>query len=83
MHFYVSAQDEVPSIVYLIIDAATIAFNNLQSYNCEATLKILTALLITIYGHNSQKVVLYLDASKSVIELALNSQLQALQKEVC
>lgn len=80
---YVSAQDEIPSIMQLIIDVVTTSFNNLQNINSEISLKSLSAMLITIYGHNPQKVLLYLHNCKSVIELTLKSQLKALFKEVC
>lgn len=80
---YVSAQIGIPSIMQLTIDVLIIALNNLQSFNCEVALKTLSAMLITIYGHNAQKVALYLRACKSVIELILQSQLETLYKEVC
>lgn len=67
----------------LIVDVVTVALNNLQSFNCEVVLNILSAMLITIYEHNAQKVVLYLHTCKSVIELTLKSQLKTLYKEVC
>ncbi|EFN87937.1 Telomere-associated protein RIF1 [Harpegnathos saltator] len=75
-------QDGIPSIMQLTIDVTIIALNNQQSYNCEIALKILSSMLVTICGHNPHKVVLYLDACKSAIELALKSQLRTLNTEI-
>lgn len=79
---HVSVQDEIPSIMQLIIDIINMSFNNVQNSNSEVALKALSAVLITIYGHNPQKVVLYLHNCKSVIKLILSSQTTALFKEV-
>lgn len=43
---------------------------------------MLSAILITVYGHSPQKVVSYLHSCKSVIKLILTSQIKALFKEV-
>lgn len=78
----VLAQDEIPSIMELIIDVIIISLNDGQNFNSEIALKALSAMLITIYGHNPQRVVSYLHKCKSVIELILLSQATALCKEV-
>lgn len=79
---HISAQDEIPSIMQLIIDVVTISLNDVQNLNSEVALKALSAMLITIYGHSPQRVVSYLNNCKSVIELILSSQTTALFKEV-
>lgn len=66
----------------LIIDVITISLNDVQNFNSEIALKALSAMLITIYGHNPQRVVSYLYNCKSVINLILSSQTTALCKEV-
>lgn len=76
------AYDEIPSIMQLVLDVTTISFDNVQNSNSEITLKILSAMLITVYGHSSQRVVLYLRNCRSVIELILSSQITTLFKEV-
>lgn len=67
----------------LTIDVLTISFYNLKTIDCEITLKALSAILITIYGHNPQKVMIYLRKCKSVIELTIKASLTPLFKEVC
>lgn len=79
---YVSVQDEIPSILQLILDVIKISFNNAQNLNSEVALKMLSAMLITVYGHSPQKVISYLHSCKSVIQLILTSQIKALFKEV-
>ncbi|XP_014479812.1 PREDICTED: telomere-associated protein RIF1-like isoform X2 [Dinoponera quadriceps] len=79
-HLFV--QDGIPSIMQLIIDVVTIALTNMQTSNCEVTLKMLSAMLITVYGHNLHKAVLYLQICKSAIEFVLELQLKTLSKEV-
>ncbi|XP_011698033.1 PREDICTED: telomere-associated protein RIF1 isoform X2 [Wasmannia auropunctata] len=76
------AQDEIPSIIQLIVDVVTLSVTNVQNVNSEAALKALSAMLITIYGHSTQRVVSYLHYSKSVIELILSSPTTELFKEV-
>ncbi|XP_071567405.1 uncharacterized protein [Temnothorax nylanderi] len=75
-------QDEIPSILQLIIDVIIISFNDVQNLNTEIALKALSAILITTYGHNLQRVVSYLRNCKSVVKLMLSSQTKALFKEV-
>ncbi|XP_024886472.1 telomere-associated protein RIF1-like isoform X2 [Temnothorax curvispinosus] len=75
-------QDEIPSILQLIIDVIIISFNDVQNLNTEIALKKLSAILITTYGHNLQRVVSYLRNCKSVVKLMLSSQTKALFKEV-
>lgn len=79
---YVSAEDEFPSIIQLILDVIITSFNNVQNLNSEIALKMLSATLITVYGHSPQKVISYLHSCKSVIKLILTSQIKALFKEV-
>ncbi|XP_072767037.1 uncharacterized protein [Anoplolepis gracilipes] len=76
------AQDEIPSILQLILDVIIISFNNPQNLNSEITLKMLSAMLITVYGHSPQKVISYLHSCKSVIKSILASQIKTLYKEV-
>ncbi|KAL6261612.1 hypothetical protein P5V15_006699 [Pogonomyrmex californicus] len=76
------AQDEIPSIMQLILDVIIISLDNVQNLNSEVALRTLSAILITIYGHNPQKVVLYLHKCKSVIELILKLQSMELFKEI-
>jgi len=79
---HISAEDEFPSIVQLILDVIITSLNNVQNLNSEIALKMLSAMLITVYGHNPQKVISYLHNCKSVIKLILTSQINALFKEV-
>ncbi|KAL6423859.1 hypothetical protein ACFW04_010356 [Cataglyphis niger] len=76
------AQDEIPSILQLLLDVIKISFNNAQNLNSEVALKMLSAMLITVYGHSPQKVISYLHSCKSVIKFILTSQIKALFKEV-
>ncbi|XP_011877045.1 PREDICTED: telomere-associated protein RIF1-like isoform X2 [Vollenhovia emeryi] len=75
-------QDEIPSIMQLIMDVIIISFNDVQNLNSEIALKALSAMLITIYGHNLPRVVSYLHNCKSIIKLVLSSQTTVLFKEV-
>lgn len=79
---HISAEDEFPSIVQLILDVTITSFNDVQNFNSEIALKMLSAILITVYGHSPQKVVSYLHSCKSVIKLILTSEIKALFKEV-
>lgn len=79
---HVAAQDEIPSVMLLTMDVITISLNNSQNLDCERALKVLSAILISAYGVNSQKVTSYLIICEPVIELMLASQIKELLKEV-
>lgn len=53
-----------------------------RTKECERALKALSAVIITIYGYNAEKVILYLLVCKPAIELMLQSELEMLHKEV-
>ncbi|KAG5333581.1 RIF1 protein, partial [Acromyrmex heyeri] len=74
-------QDEIPSILLLIIDLITDSIN-VNTRNTVIALKALTALLSTVYGHSLQKITSYLYSCKSVMELILSSKVTGLVKEV-
>ncbi|KAG7210962.1 hypothetical protein KM043_016334 [Ampulex compressa] len=76
------AQDEIPSIVTLIVDLILSSMKSTHGTECESALKALSAVLITVYGHDSRKVVTYLQACKPAVELMLTSESKTLYKEI-
>ncbi|CAL7933927.1 unnamed protein product [Xylocopa violacea] len=76
------ANIEVPSIVQLIVDLVIHLLSNKRSEECEIALKALSAVIVTIYGQNSEKIVPYLQVCKSAIEIMLQSELEILYKEI-
>ncbi|EFN73980.1 Telomere-associated protein RIF1 [Camponotus floridanus] len=68
------AEDEFPSIVQLILDVVITSFNNVQNLNSEIALKMLSAILTTVYGHNPQKVASMWDCVIKIFK-GLNKQL--------
>ncbi|KOX79489.1 Telomere-associated protein RIF1 [Melipona quadrifasciata] len=64
----------IPSIINLIIDLVTYFLSNKKVKESEYILKALTAVIITIYGYNPEKVILYLQVCKPAIELMLQSE---------
>ncbi|KZC05364.1 Telomere-associated protein RIF1 [Dufourea novaeangliae] len=79
---FLLANIEVPSIIQLIVQLITCSLSNKNTTDCESALKALSAVLITIYGHNPQKVVSYLQVCKPAIELILLSSMDTIYKEV-
>ena len=79
---FLLAHVEVPSIIHLITKLITCSVSNKSSTECESTLKALSAVLITIYGHDPQKVISYLQVCKPAVELILTSELEPLCKEI-
>ncbi|XP_076234263.1 uncharacterized protein LOC143179108 [Calliopsis andreniformis] len=79
---FLLAHTEISPIMHLILKLTTCSLSSKNSKECESALKALSAVLITIYGHNPQKVVSYLQASKSVVELIIKSDIESLHKEV-
>ncbi|XP_078033803.1 uncharacterized protein LOC144468301 [Augochlora pura] len=79
---FLLANVEVPSIIHLIIELIRCSLSNSNVAECEASLKALSAVLITIYGHNPQKVISYLQVCKPAIELILSSKIDATNKEI-
>ncbi|KYN04288.1 Telomere-associated protein RIF1 [Cyphomyrmex costatus] len=78
---FLLTQDEIPSILQLIIDIITVSVD-VHLRNTIIALKALTALLSTVYGHNVQRIVSYLYSCKSVMELILSSKIVLLVNEV-
>ncbi|XP_076766359.1 uncharacterized protein LOC143433108 isoform X2 [Xylocopa sonorina] len=76
------ANTEVPSIVQLIVDLVIYLLSNKRSEECESALKALSAVIVTIYGQNSEKIVPYLQVCKPAIKLMLQSELEILHKEI-
>ncbi|XP_012282506.1 telomere-associated protein RIF1 [Orussus abietinus] len=77
------AMEEVPNIVQLIADLTIRAFQKKHNIEVEIALKSLSALLITIYGLNPNKVTSYLMVVRPVIDLMLVSRpTEKLNKEV-
>ncbi|CAD1476498.1 unnamed protein product, partial [Heterotrigona itama] len=64
----------IPSIINLIMDLVTYFLSNKKAKESEHILKALTAVIITIYGYNPEKVILYLQICKPAIELILQSE---------
>ncbi|XP_076177307.1 uncharacterized protein LOC143151700 isoform X2 [Ptiloglossa arizonensis] len=62
---------EVPSIIHLIVKLIPYCLANKNNTECECILKALSAVLITIYGHNPYRVISYLQFCKPAIELIL------------
>ncbi|XP_076656705.1 uncharacterized protein LOC143361301 [Halictus rubicundus] len=79
---FLLANVEVPSIIHLIIELITCSLSNTNIAECEASLKALSAVLITIYGHNPQKVISYLQVCRPAVELILSSKIDLINKEV-
>lgn len=79
---YFLACNEVPPVVEFLIDLIRTTFNNSQFIDCDITLKALSAVLITVYGHDPTKAVLCLQYVKPVIELVLISSTGISLKEV-
>ncbi|KAF7396001.1 hypothetical protein HZH68_010051 [Vespula germanica] len=73
--------NEVPSVVEFLIDLIRSTFNNSQFIDCDITLKALSVVLITVYGHDLKKAVLCLQYVKPVIELVLISSTGTSLKE--
>ncbi|XP_043599630.1 telomere-associated protein RIF1-like isoform X2 [Bombus pyrosoma] len=76
------ANTEVPSIMHLIVDLVMYFLSHKRIKECERALKALSAVIITIYGYNAEKVILYLLVCKPAIELMLQSELEMLHKEI-
>ncbi|XP_020722031.1 telomere-associated protein RIF1 isoform X2 [Bombus terrestris] len=76
------ANTEVPSIIHLIVDLVMYFLSHKRTKECERALKALSAVIITIYGYNAEKVILYLLVCKPAIELMLQSELEMLHKEI-
>ncbi|XP_035740331.1 telomere-associated protein RIF1-like isoform X1 [Vespa mandarinia] len=76
------ACNEVPSVVEFLIDLIRTTFNNSQFTDCDITLKALSAVLITVYGHDPKKAILCLQYVKPVIELVLVSSTGTSLKEI-
>ncbi|XP_068983726.1 telomere-associated protein RIF1-like isoform X1 [Bombus flavifrons] len=76
------ANTEVPSIMHLIVDLVMYFLSHKRIKECERALKALSAVIITIYGYNADKVILYLLVCKPAIELMLQSELEMLHKEI-
>ncbi|KAK1129475.1 hypothetical protein K0M31_019201 [Melipona bicolor] len=64
----------IPSIINLIMDLVTYFLSNKKVKESEYILKALTAVIITVYGYNPEKVILYLQVCKPAIELMLQSE---------
>ncbi|XP_076381807.1 uncharacterized protein LOC117222982 isoform X1 [Megalopta genalis] len=79
---FLLANVEVPSIIHLIIELISCSLSNSNIAECEASLKALSAVLITIYGHNPQKVISYLQVCRPAIELILSSKIDTINKEI-
>ncbi|CAK9821322.1 Telomere-associated protein RIF1 [Anthophora retusa] len=73
---------EVPCIIYLLVDLVTCFLSNKNIKHCESALKALSAVIITIYGHNPEKVTPYLQVCKPAMELILQSELEPLYREI-
>ena len=56
------------------MDLVTYFLSNKKAKESEHILKALTAVIITIYGYNPEKVILYLQVCKPAIELMLQSE---------
>lgn len=65
-----------------LIDLIRTTLNNSQFIDCDITLKALSVVLITVYGHDLKKAVLCLQYVKPVIELVLTSSTGTSLKEV-
>nr|XP_033186524.1 telomere-associated protein RIF1-like isoform X2 [Bombus vancouverensis nearcticus] len=76
------ANTEVPSIIHLIVDLVMYFLSHKRTKECERALKALSAVIITIYGYNAEKAILYLFVCKPAIELMLQSELEMLHKEI-
>ncbi|XP_017755481.1 PREDICTED: telomere-associated protein RIF1-like [Eufriesea mexicana] len=72
----------IPSIIHLIVDLITYFLCSKKIKECETALKALSAVLVTIFGHNSEKIVPYLQICKPVIKLMLQSDLESLYNEI-
>lgn len=78
----ISDQDEIPSILQLILDIVTISFNDVHNTKPEVALKTLTIILSGVYSHNIEKTILYLHRCRPVIEFIITSRIKGLFKEV-
>ncbi|XP_060828353.1 telomere-associated protein RIF1-like isoform X2 [Bombus pascuorum] len=76
------ADTEVPSIIHLVVDLVMYFLSHKKTKECEHALKALSAVIITIYGYNAEKALLYLLICKPAIELMLQSELEMLHKEI-
>ncbi|XP_076293103.1 uncharacterized protein LOC143215143 [Lasioglossum baleicum] len=84
---FLLANSEVPSIIHLIVELITCSISNINcaeywSQYAEAGLKALSAIIITIYGHNPQKVISYLQVCRPTVELILSSKTDRINGEV-
>lgn len=81
--FIFTGNVEVPSIIHLIVKLIPYCLANKNNTKCECILKALSAVLITIYGHNPYRVISYLQFCKPAIELILAFESETVCKEVC
>ncbi|KAL0107662.1 hypothetical protein PUN28_014756 [Cardiocondyla obscurior] len=77
-----STQNEIPSIIQLLLDVIIVCCNDVHNLGIDEVLRSFSVILSTIYGYNVQTAKLYLRNCKSVIKLVLLSELSALSKEV-
>ncbi|XP_066584023.1 telomere-associated protein RIF1-like isoform X2 [Prorops nasuta] len=75
-------QKDIPIILKLIVKAVEVSFNYSQYSDTEAVLKILASVLITTFGLNINKTIIFLKASKSALEKMMKSKCQELTREI-
>ncbi|XP_053989570.1 telomere-associated protein RIF1-like [Hylaeus volcanicus] len=79
---FLLSNGEVPSIMHLILKIIPYTLYSNRVAECESVLKAFSAVLVTIYGHNPNKVTSYLQVCKPVIELILSTEQETGCKEI-